>query len=160
MPKTLEQRFWEKVDIKGLLDCWEWKLSRSTGGYGRWTYNNNHMYAHRVAYGITYGPVPKGKRVLHRCDNPSCVNPAHLFLGTPAENSADMKKKGRQAFGERNSHAKLTPQNVIEIRARIQNGGMKAQIARDFNVSRCTIGAISKDRSWQHLKEIANVSKS
>lgn len=81
--------FWAQVHKSG--DCWEWKGKRYPSGYGR----HSKFYAHRVAYELVHGPIPAGMFVCHRCDNPPCCNPAHLFLGTPEDNAKDRERKGR-----------------------------------------------------------------
>ncbi len=89
-------RFWGKVGIKGPDDCWEWKGNRYTFGHGQIRVNGSPTTAHRVAYELHYGvPILNGLHCLHACDNPSCVNPGHLWLGTNADNVADMCDKGR-----------------------------------------------------------------
>jgi hypothetical protein len=96
MRKTVEQRFWEKVDASG--DCWLWTaacLGRTICNYGVFRFQGKRALAHRVSYEMRYGPVSQEIKVLHRCDNPVCVNPSHLFLGTQSDNLADMRIKGR-----------------------------------------------------------------
>lgn len=89
------KRFWDKVDIKGPDDCWEWQRSLNNGGYGRSHFNGKQIKAHRLSFLLTHHEIPEGMLVLHKCDNPKCVNPDHLFLGTHYDNMQDMKAKGR-----------------------------------------------------------------
>jgi hypothetical protein len=107
----LEDRFWTKVDKCGpvpehvpeLGPCWLWMASRFAGGYGRIDVNKHSKVAHRVAWGLVKGDIPDGLLALHRCDNPPCVNPDHLFLGTHKDNTQDALSKGRFAVGDRNA---------------------------------------------------------
>jgi len=88
--KTIEQRFWEKVDVKGLLDCWEWTSRSIRGhGYGFICINQKKISAHRLSYEMAYGKIPEGLLVLHSCNNKKCVNPAHLRIGTNQDNADD-----------------------------------------------------------------------
>jgi hypothetical protein len=97
--KPLEERFWPKVNKTAPNGCWEWTACTNELGYG-WiaagTRQGRHLKAHRVSYALAFGEVPEGMSVLHRCDNPLCVKPSHLFLGTQADNMADMIRKGRK----------------------------------------------------------------
>jgi len=125
--RPLEERFWEKVDKRGPDECWLWLGSKCGKGYGHIApprrRGNSVLKAHRVSYELAHGSIPSGLLVCHRCDNPSCVNPAHLFVGTTRDNTQDMLKKGRGnrshpkpgARGQRRA-AKLTLEQVAEIR--------------------------------------------
>lgn len=96
--KTLEERFWSKVHTRGPDDCWEWTGCRLPAGYGKIGVRGRTEYATRVLWQMMHGPIPDGLYVCHHCDNPPCVNPAHLFLGTGKDNARDSARKGRLFF--------------------------------------------------------------
>lgn len=131
-------RFWAKVDCTGgLFACWLWTAS-TVGGYGSIGWKRHVLVASRVSYEIAFGPFPDDLFVLHKCDNPPCQNPAHLFLGTKQDNVDDKFRKGRQAdqHGEKNSNCKLTDADVAEIRRlRLVCGVPRIELARSFGVS-------------------------
>lgn len=148
-------RFWKNVDKSGGEDaCWEWKLYKDQDGYGGFTDKRKYKYhkkAHRMAYEFTYGSISKGLQVCHKCDNPPCCNPTHLFLGTSKENNADAVRKRRHAFGQRNGGAVLKEYQVIEIIDLLKQGKTQAVLA---NLYKCSKGAISKiqtQRTWRYL---------
>jgi len=155
-PKTLEERFWEKVDKKSDSKCWEWTASLRSDGYGQLHYiQDGRRYclpAHRLSWSIHFKEVPHGKQVLHRCDNPKCVNPNHLFLGTNEDNRQDMVNKKRHMFGEKHISAKLKETNILYIRRAYTNGRSLSALAREFDVYPSTIERVVKERTWRHIK--------
>lgn len=153
---TIDERFWAKVNKNGPNGCWLWTgvISR---GYGRFNYQKRMQPSARVAWELTNGPIPEGLLVCHDCpgrDNPMCVNPSHMFLGTPKDNTQDMLKKGRNsnAKGEAQGHAVLTDIQVLEIRELYALGGVtQAQLAAKFGVKPITIHPIVTGRTWTHV---------
>lgn len=153
--RSLKERFWEKVDKRGPDECWEWQAG-TCRGYGVTSERGVQILAHRVSFEFAYGPIPEGMHVCHHCDNPPCVNPAHLFAGTPADNIQDMYAKGRNRDlgmpGDINPNASLTEAQVREIRDRLTGRyGEHVKLAREFGVSRLTIGDIANRRTWRHI---------
>ena len=144
---TLEERFWSKVEKTA--DCWLWTAG-VTSGYGQIHLKRVLHLAHRLSWQIHFGEIPKGMCVLHKCDNKICVNPEHLWLGTKADNNADMLNKGRRADvkGEANPAHKLTVSDVINIR--ILDMPQRA-LAHLYGVSQTTICEIKTGRKWPHL---------
>lgn len=142
------ERFWAFVDTSG--DCWIWTGTRSGKGYGSFWNGRRMVQAHRFAYSDAYETDPGDLMVLHRCDNPSCVNPRHLVVGTNAENMADMVAKGRQArqIGVANPNARLTEQDVRAIRS---STGTNVDVGRQFGVSEATIRQIRAGSKWRHV---------
>jgi len=158
--RSLTNRFWAGVAFLGAGqdDCWNWRGPKNKLGYGRIGEGGHHgklLLTHRLSWELANGPIPAGLCVLHHCDNPSCVNPRHLFLGTIADNSRDMINKGRAASkkGERNGQAKLTEEDVHEIRWMLSRGALHRVIAEKYGVARPTIGLINSGGTWAWLKE-------
>lgn len=129
--------------------CWPW-IGWSNGNYGYFSINKKNYRAHRVAYFLEYGIDPGNSCVCHRCDNPICCNPRHLFLGTHQSNMQDAAKKGRQS--KRNNGAKLTENDVIEIKRLLYSGLPQIDISKRFNVSEAAIIDIKLKRTWSHVQ--------
>jgi hypothetical protein len=147
-----EERFWSRVIKRG--SCWEYTSPRDARGYGKIGLggrNGKDMLAHRFSWELHNGPVPEGLCVCHRCDNPPCVNPVHLFLGTTGDNTADAARKGRLARGERVKGAKLTAEAVREIRREAAAGTPQRALAGRFGVGEGAISMIVNRRLWRHV---------
>lgn len=147
----LRDRFWSKVAVSRRDDCWEWLAGKNSRGYGMIAIHKIMRLAHRVAYELAVGPIPEGMCVCHKCDNPVCVNPSHLFLGTQADNVADMDAKGRgnRPAGEHHPRAKLTADQVGEIRRRYTGGrGEQKTLAAEYGVNNQSISDIVLNKRW------------
>lgn len=152
MKKPLADRFWSKVNILSVDECWEWTGGIFNTGYGCFhSTDNSLILAHRQSWILANGKIPNGICVLHGCDNPICVNPAHLFLGTRSDNSADKVSKNRQAKGESVGNAKLTATQVTRIRHHYKCGKSQKSIARLFGVSSRTIRGVVRHETWKHV---------
>lgn len=164
LSKSLKLKFWGQVRKSNR--CWTWKGALFENGYGQL----QGLRAHRISWTIHFGKIPEGLLVLHKCDNPSCVNPVHLFLGTHQDNMTDMKSKGRSAFGDRspmalypevrpkgelNGRSKLTAEDVRYIRLTYVKGSQgptgSTELATKFGVSTVLIQQIAKNKIWTHL---------
>lgn len=162
-------QFLGKVQSGSKDECWEWMGCRFTHGYGCATAEGKNRGAHRVAWEIANGEIPEGRWVLHKCDNPPCCNPAHLYLGTPRDNVRDMLERkrnrppsGDEHFwrrhperiirGEQHGNAKITDDQVLEIRKRYAAGGItQANLAREYGLTHGTLSVIISGRGWSHL---------
>lgn len=150
----LEARFWQKVDRRGPNDCWPWTKARDRQGYGQTKFSSRQSQkAHRVAYTLTHGAIPAGLMICHRCDSPPCCNPAHLYAGTSADNQRDAVRAGkhRDRVGDRNPAAKLTADDVREIRAGLSRGLTQSALAERFGVEQTNISMIKRGATWRHV---------
>ena len=150
---SLRERFYARALMRD--GCWGWRNKPARGGYAHMLWQGKTHRAHRLSWRIHHGPIPDGLCVLHRCDNPMCTNPAHLFLGTDLDNVRDRDLKGRQARqrGSACGAAKLTDDDVVAIRAESARRGLVAALARRYGVSHSLISMIRSGRVWGHLKE-------
>jgi hypothetical protein len=152
---AFREQFWLKVDRTESESCWPWLGYRKSNGYGQvYISRGRFVTASRVAYGLTHGVVPAGQVVCHHCDNPPCCNPEHLFIGTQSVNALDSVQKGRanRARGEQHPHARLTEDQVREIRNTPAYSGINRDFADQFGVSRRHIYAIRSGKKWGHLR--------
>ena len=136
--RSFVYRFWARTKRNRFqrTPCWNWTGGKTKQGYGRVVINHKQVYAHRVSYEMKYGNIPQGMFVCHKCDNPACVNPYHLFLGTPADNSADRNRKGHL----RKSRFTLTQMEYM--RSEYNRGVSQATIAREMGISQTHVHAI------------------
>lgn len=157
MKGSIAERFRAKVDIHGADECWEWTGARNNEGYGQIQVSRRgspRMQAHRLSWELHHEQqIPEGMLVCHLCDNPGCVNPAHLFLGTPSDNVQDCMRKGRRARirGSEHGNSKLTEADVHEIRRALSRGVPQCRIGSAFGVGRHCISQIKTGCSWGWL---------
>jgi hypothetical protein len=137
--KVDKERFWSKVNIKGPDDCWEWMAYKTQKGYGQFEYEYLGKAAHRFSWYLIYGDIPDGKQILHKCDNRGCVNPNHLYAGTPGDNITDREKRNpvdRSLCGV--THTKLSADEILSLRK--MRGQFPSRIvAKMFNISFGTV---------------------
>lgn len=146
--RNTAERFWERLDRSG--ECWTWSGAATPYGYGKTTWRGVHVYAHRLAFELANGAVPEGMFVCHRCDNPTCCRPDHLFLGTPSDNVADRDEKGRHGTKAKGV-PRLTNGDVIAARRRYAEGEHIAAIARSLGRSDRAIWAVVSGRSRRNV---------
>lgn len=132
--------------------CWEWSATRDKRGYGVVGIDYRMVFAHRLSYEILVGPIPDGLLTRHTCDNPPCVNPAHLLLGTDADNSDDKVRRWRHTYGSRHPMAKLCDDDVRQARALHADGWSIKAIAQRFGVHHATMSAIVRRQRWKHIQ--------
>ena len=147
-----EFRFWRKVDKSKA--CWNW-TGALTKGYGYLSKDSKKYYAHRYSWIIHNGLIPENLCVLHKCDNPLCVNPDHLFLGTTLDNVKDKIAKGRNrwgsCFGEKNGFSKLNNEKVLAIKQHRSEGKSLCKIAEIIGVSKSTVGNVLTGKNWRNI---------
>lgn len=152
MKKSLQERFLGKIHVDEATKCWLWRGAIDSDGYGLMHIGRKSRRAHRMAWMLFRGEIPEGMLVCHRCDIRCCVNPDHLFLGTYAQNSADMKQKGRQRKGEKNPTARLNAEQVRMIRGLLASGESSSAIAERMGLTTLAIHHIKVGRTWAHVE--------
>ena len=145
--EDLEVKFWRKVEKNP--GCWRWKASKFRRGYGQISHAGKNLKGHRVSFELHFGPIPDGMLVCHKCDNPECTNPKHLFLGTWKDNVQDMQRKGRRTLliGRKNPMTKLTDEQIAEVRRSYIPGKVSQRvIAERFNITQGYVSEIMTGR--------------
>jgi len=146
---SLPDFFKPRVKENPETGCQEWQMFLTPRGYGQLTYRNRRWLAHRLSYHMAVGEIRGALLVCHKCDNPKCVNPNHLFLGTDADNVSDKVFKGRQLSGESHGASKLTQDQVDEIRRRVRAGERQIRLSEEFGVNRSCISKIINNLHWR-----------
>ena len=155
-PGSVVERFWRFASKAGAEDCWEWQGAGLASGYGMLRVGNRMKLAHRVSWELANGPLPDGMCVCHHCDNPKCVNPAHLFAGTARDNSRDMVNKSRSAYGERHPLHKLNSDIVREILTHPEISA--SEFGRRLEVTQARVSKIRRGKGWRHIYDQFNAA--
>lgn len=140
------------ASMEGVEGCWEWPKYRNADGYGLTKLNGKTTVATRVAYQLSVGPIPAGMNICHRCDNPPCVRPDHLFPGTTKQNYEDAKAKDRHTRGERQALSKLTDNDVRFIRLQADVMTQTA-LAEMFDIKQSTVWSVIRRKHWTHVQD-------
>jgi len=150
-----DERFWSRVDMRDDNECWNWLAAIDAYGYGSATHSGRTRKAHRIAWTIANGPIPEGLWVLHHCDNRKCCNPAHLYVGTNDDNMRDMRERGRAKSqppkGEASPNAKLSEEDVREIRQLHAQGVFQEVLAQRYGVGQAQVSRIIRRVRWAHV---------
>lgn len=152
-PKLKPDDLWLRVAIGD--GCWEWTGPRGTKGYGLIQIAGVSHATHRLSWELKHGLIPDGLCILHRCDNPPCVRPSHLFLGTPGDNNRDTSAKGRNKYGEAHGRSKLTIDQAVAIRSRRLAGESVSSLSREFDIARGVVRQIAAGTLWRRAIEEA-----
>lgn len=155
MSPTSLFRFFRYIDVRGPNSCWNWTGARHRHGYGFVGGGgpNTRLLSHRASWMVANGPIPDGMSVCHKCDNRACVNPSHLFLGTHAENMADMYRKGRGAKGDSSGLSKLTSRDVLGLLS-LKGSATQTEVADMYGVSQTAVWLVWSGRRWNHLTKL------
>ncbi len=155
---TAESSFWMSVDVAGPGGCWPWLGAKLPKGYGWLRVRGVFYRAHRYAWAAVHGPIPDGAMICHRCDNPPCCNPAHLWLGDAASNNADREAKGRTRLadqtGEANGNHVLTTEDVERVKVELRMGATNRALGERYGVHHSQISNIRRGRSWSNVIDL------
>ena len=155
--EKVKKRILKKSYLNEITGCRIWTGSKDANGYGAVHLYDQYLAVHRVAYEVLVGPIPEGKILMHKCDNPSCIEPLHLIIGTTYDNNKDRAAKGRthKSYGEDNPYSKLKEHEVITIKKIFKKNSsitMRKYLSKKYNVSEPCIYAIKKGVTWKHIK--------
>ena len=158
LTKKQLNRFWSYVDKKSVEECWEWKSYKGAGNYGHFYLNGKQIPAHRISWILENGPIPENDSndnricACHKCDNPSCVNPNHLFLGTDLDNMKDRDRKGRRTpfspIGNKNGNSTVSIETIKEIELLLKQGSKNVEIANQLDVSEALVSNVKHKNHW------------
>jgi len=140
------KKFWSKVNKNTDNGCWEWSGCKDRKGYGEFRIFGDNYQAHRIAYMLANGGIPSNISVCHKCDNPKCCNPDHLFAGTNRDNMIDLLLKGKKP------DTKLNPQSVKSIREAFKNGVSRAELRQKYNISATCLNSLLRGEKWAYVK--------
>ena len=155
--RKVESRILAKSHVNPITGCRIWEGSKDANGYGAIHLYDQYLAIHRVAYEIWVSPIPEGKILMHKCDNPSCIEPQHLKIGTTKDNNKDRSLKGRtnRSYGEDNPYSKLTEEAVYEIKTLFKQGitskESRKKLAEKYRVTPECIYAVQMERTWKHI---------
>jgi hypothetical protein len=152
----LRDKLYSKTDRSSPGQCWNWTGAKMKNGYG--IIGKKCLLAHRVSHHLHNGPIPNGMFVCHKCDNPSCVNPHHLFAGTAKDNMEDAVGKKRNAFGEKHGCAQLSDEKVLDIRKAWAGRLTQEKLAKEYGVTAPVIRAAIYGRTWKHLPSLHSLN--
>lgn len=154
MKANKPEDIWKSVNKKGDDGCWEWVGYKNKDGYGRMKVDYKMYHVHRIVYELTYGPIPDGLLICHRCNNRSCCNPNHLYLGTQKDNMEQCVFEGRlkTSFGEKHGQSKLNEKDVKKIKELYNTKNYSQRcLGKLFNISHSEISRIINNQVWKHI---------
>lgn len=151
--EQIAPRFWSKTEVTWPSKCWNWRGPKYHFGHGVFAFRRKPARAHRISWIIANGEIPEGQLVLHKCDNPACVNPNHLYLGSSKDNNRDMVNRGRQ-YTRKGIAYKFTFEIAKKIRARYKAEKISCEkLAREYNVSYTTMNLLLRGKTWSETKD-------